>query len=373
MSLASLRDRLSIIEPIRGGAVSIDAVVKHYGSQTAVAGVNLEIEPGEFVALLGPSGSGKTTLLMMIAGFEQASEGAVRIDGADVSWMPPHRRNIGMVFQKYALFPHMTLIENVAFPLRMRGHTATERKRDAAAALRLVGLDGMERRLPGQLSGGQQQRVALARAIVYRPPVLLMDEPLGALDKKLRERMQIEIKRLQASLGATVIFVTHDQDEALTMADRIAVMNHGKIEQVGTPIDLYERPANVFVASFIGETNLLEAIIVGAEESAWVLRLVNGSVVRATPAAASTPVPANGKTVKMAIRPERIVLREPGEGLVRGTVGEVIYAGSSLIYFIQIGDAGSLTVRVPVQSLGPRPSRGDTVFLSWDAVNALAY
>ena len=273
----SIHEDYSALQPIRGGTVSMDSIIKHYGSFTAVDGVNLSVGRGEFVALLGPSGSGKTTLLMMIAGFEHPDSGAVCIDGVDVSRMPAHRRDVGMVFQKYALFPHMTILDNVAFPLRMRGVTTGERRLKALDALRAVGLEGMEKRLPAQLSGGQQQRVALARAIVYRPPVLLMDEPLGALDKKLRERMQIEIKHLQESLGATVIYVTHDQEEALTMADRIAVMNRGRLEQVGTPAELYERPANPFVASFVGETNLLDGELVATAGKEWTVRLAGAA------------------------------------------------------------------------------------------------
>jgi len=371
MSLATAADCSQPDQSTLGGTVSIETIVKRYGAHSAVAGVDLEVARGEFVALLGPSGSGKTTLLMMIAGFEQPSEGAVRINGTDVSWLPPHRRDIGMVFQKYALFPHMTILDNVAFPLRMRGQAASTRRRDAIEALQLVGLDGMEKRLPGQLSGGQQQRVALARAIVFRPPVLLMDEPLGALDKKLRERMQIEIKRLQVSLGATVIYVTHDQEEALTMADRIAVMNQGRLEQVGTPIQLYEKPANAFVAGFIGETNLLEAAVLGASMGTCTLRLKDGSLVEAT--RASEAASTINRVVRIAVRPERIELRVAGEGRLPGVVEEIIYAGATLIYFVRAENVGTLTVRVPVQSPGLRPARGDRISLSWDASHALAY
>ena len=361
------------LRPIRGGTVTVENLVKSYGDFRAVDDVSLDIGPGEFVALLGPSGSGKTTLLMMIAGFDQPSSGAVRIDGDDVSYMPPHRRNIGMVFQKYALFPHMSILDNVAFPLRMRGVATAQRRRQATDALAMVSLQGMETRLPTQLSGGQQQRVALARAIVYRPPVLLMDEPLGALDKKLRERMQLEIKRLQESLGATVIYVTHDQEEALTMADRIAVMNHGKLEQVGSPAELYECPANPFVANFIGETNLMDGALLDASGDEWTLRLADGSVVRGTPSAAARRSAEVGAQVRLAVRPERIGLAPAAEGGRTGTVTDVIYAGPTLIYLVRTQSLPEVIVRVPVQSDALKPSRGATVALAWAAANALVY
>jgi len=361
------------LQPIRGGTVAVENVVKRYGDFRAVDDVSLDIGPGEFVALLGPSGSGKTTLLMMIAGFDQPSSGAVRIDGDDVSYTPPHRRNIGMVFQKYALFPHMSILDNVAFPLRMRGVATAQRRRQAADALAMVSLQGMETRLPTQLSGGQQQRVALARAIVYRPPVLLMDEPLGALDKKLRERMQLEIKRLQESLGATVIYVTHDQEEALTMADRIAVMNHGKLEQVGSPAELYERPANPFVANFIGETNLMDGALLDASGDEWTLRLADGSVVHGTPSAAARRSAEVGAQVRLAVRPERISLVPAADGGMTGIVTDVIYAGPTLIYLVRTQSLPEVIVRVPVQSDALKPLRGATVALAWAAANALVY
>jgi spermidine/putrescine ABC transporter ATP-binding subunit len=376
-----IHEDYSGLKPIRGGTVSMDSIIKHYGSFTAVDGVSLSVGRGEFVALLGPSGSGKTTLLMMIAGFEQPDSGAVCIDGVDVSHRPPHRRDVGMVFQKYALFPHMTILDNVAFPLRMRGVPAGERRLKALDALQIVGLEGMEKRLPAQLSGGQQQRVALARAIVYRPPVLLMDEPLGALDKKLRERMQIEIKHLQESLGVTVIYVTHDQEEALTMADRIAVMNRGRLEQVGTPAELYERPANPFVAGFIGETNLLDGELLATGQE-WELRLADGAVVRGTPAAAARHGTVAGGTVvgsrvRLAVRPERIQLAPATAGgidaAVAATVADVIYAGPTLIYLLRADGLPEITVRVPVQSDAMKPARGEAVSLTWDPANALVY
>ncbi len=250
----------------------------------ALDGVTLDVAAGEFIALLGPSGSGKTTLLMTIAGFEMPSEGYVRVDGRDVTHLPPNQRNLGMVFQRYALFPHMNVRDNIGFPLRMRGLGEAERRKRAETALATVGLEGYGDRFPAQLSGGQQQRIALARAIVYEPPVLLMDEPLSALDKNLRERMRLEIKRLQKQLGITVVFVTHDQEEALVMADRIAVLDHGQLVQEGPPQALYDRPANAFVAGFLGETNFLPGVVGGTEPDGR-LRLANGALMagRSTP------------------------------------------------------------------------------------------
>jgi spermidine/putrescine ABC transporter ATP-binding subunit len=239
--------------------VKISHLRKSYGSVLAVRDVTIEVSPGEFLALLGPSGSGKTTLLMAVAGFDFPDSGQIEIGGEDVTWAAPHKRDLGMVFQRYTLFPHMSVLDNIAFPLRMRKVARAEREDRARAALKTVRLEGYGDRMPAQLSGGQQQRVALARAIVYNPKVLLMDEPLSALDKKLREEMQVEIKHLQRELGITVIFVTHDQTEALTMADRIAVLNFGELQQMGSPKELYERPASAFVAGFIGETNFWTA------------------------------------------------------------------------------------------------------------------
>ncbi len=239
-----------------GATVVVTAVEKRFDAVGAVRGISLSVGAGEFLTLLGPSGSGKTTTLMMIAGFETPTAGDIAIDGRSVVTLPPHKRHIGMVFQNYALFPHMTVAENIGFPLRQRGVDRVTRARLVAESLELVRLPGYQQRYPRQLSGGQQQRVALARAIVFRPRLLLMDEPLGALDKQLREGLQLEMRRLHADLGITFIYVTHDQEEALTMSDRIAVMNEGRIAQIGTPENLYDRPCDRFVASFIGEFEL---------------------------------------------------------------------------------------------------------------------
>ncbi|HEV7415172.1 MAG TPA: ABC transporter ATP-binding protein, partial [Tianweitania sediminis] len=241
----------------KGALIEIRGLGKRFGSVVAVDDVSLTIDAGEFVALLGPSGSGKSTVLMSVAGFERPTAGQILIDGVDCTGLPPNKRNIGMVFQHYTLFPHLSVGDNVAFPLKMRGIGKAERRRQAEQALEVVRLSGYAERMPKQLSGGQQQRVALARAIVYNPRVLLMDEPLSALDKNLREEMQIEIKRLHAELGFTVVFVTHDQGEALTMADRIAILKAGRLQQVSPARSLYERPSNLFAAGFIGEMNIL--------------------------------------------------------------------------------------------------------------------
>src|SRR5262252_3250474 len=247
--------------PSKGAEVRLEGLVKTFGATRAVDGVTLTAQAGEFLTLLGPSGSGKTTTLSCVAGFAVPTEGEVFIGGTPVTFEPPFKRNVGMVFQNYALFPHMTVAENLAFPLRMRKRPAVEIRERVAGALALVQLEGLGGRAPRQLSGGQQQRVALARALVFEPPVLLMDEPLGALDRKLRIEMQLELKHLHARLGVTVIYVTHDQEEALTLSDHIAVMNRGRIEQVGTPLDLYENPRTRFVAEFIGESNVVEGTV----------------------------------------------------------------------------------------------------------------
>lgn len=237
--------------------IQFDKVSKAFGIVTVVDDLDLSISKGEFVSMLGPSGSGKTTLLMMLAGFEKPTSGAISVGGRRVDALPPYRRNMGVVFQNYALFPHMTVAENVAFPLKMRGVARSEVVERVSRALDMVQLSSFQDRKPIQLSGGQQQRVALARALVFEPEVVLMDEPLGALDKKLREQMQLDIRDIHRRLGLTIVFVTHDQGEALTMSDRIAIFNHGKIEQIGTPSQIYDHPKTQFVAQFIGETNLL--------------------------------------------------------------------------------------------------------------------
>ncbi len=319
-------------------AIKLDQVTKTFdGRVMAVDSVTLDIAAGEFFSLLGPSGCGKTTSLRMIAGFEHPDSGRVHVGGRDITDLPVHRRDMGMVFQSYALFPHRTVAENVAFGLRMREVPKPDIERRVAAALAQVALTGFEARKPGQLSGGQQQRVALARALVVEPPVLLCDEPLGALDRKLRQQMQFELKELQKRLGVTLVFVTHDQEEALAMSDRIAVMNKGKVEQVGTPTEIYERPRTRFVADFIGEINILE----------------EGGRLR-------------------ALRPEKIRLVAADGARLSGRVETSNYLGGSTLLRVQPANGPSMLVRET--HAGERASRapGDSVGLAWNDGDAVA-
>jgi putative spermidine/putrescine transport system ATP-binding protein len=314
-------------------SIALEGVTKRFaGGVTAVDAVELQVEPGEFFSLLGPSGCGKTTTLRMIAGFEMPDAGAIRVGGRDITNLPVHRRGMGMVFQSYALLPHRTVAENVAFGLRMRRVTKAEIAERVAAALAQVKLTGLEDRRPAQLSGGQQQRVALARAVVIRPAVLLCDEPLGALDRKLRQAMQIELKELQRALGVTLVFVTHDQEEALAMSDRIGVMNAGRLEQVGTPAEIYDRPRTRFVAEFIGEINLIDGV---SGEGRFTLP--DG---RAVPA----PAAASGAAT-LALRPERARLVRSGEGAIDGTVADASFLGDQVLYTIDAGAGRRLFVK----------------------------
>ncbi len=348
-----------------GSRVVFDALEKHYGPVVAVNGVSIDIAPGEFVTLLGPSGSGKTTSLMMLAGFEIPTAGEIFVDDQPIATVPPFRRNIGMVFQNYALFPHMTVGENIAFPLDLRKMPKLERAKRTADVLDLVGLPGYEARYPRQLSGGQQQRIALARALVFNPRVLLMDEPLGALDKQLRERLQLEIKALHEQLGVTIIYVTHDQQEALVMSDRIAVMNDGVIEQVGAPTELYDAPATRFVASFIGESNFLEGSIVGQQGSLCEIEIPGTGVVRAP---IRDDLNAQG-AVALTVRPEKIVLADEiaGSGVnhLDGTVDEAIFVGEMLRYQIRLQGGQPLILKRQNRSGVAQKSRGDTVRVAW--------
>jgi ABC-type Fe3+/spermidine/putrescine transport system ATPase subunit len=312
--------------------IKLERVTKSFdGRVVAVDDVTLEIAAGEFFALLGPSGCGKTTSLRMIAGFELPDSGRVHVGGRDITDVAVHRREMGMVFQSYALFPHRTVAENVAFGLRMRGVSKADISRRVAAALALVALTGLEERKPGQLSGGQQQRVALARALVVEPPVLLCDEPLGALDRKLRQQMQFELKELQKRLGVTLVFVTHDQEEALAMSDRIAVMNKGRVEQVGSPTEIYERPRTRFVADFIGEINLLD------------------DTDRAR-----------------ALRPEKIrLVAEPGARLA-GVVETANFLGGATLYRVRADNGRTLLAREAHGGARSTRQAGDRVGLTWD-------
>jgi putative spermidine/putrescine transport system ATP-binding protein len=356
-----------------GAELTLVAVSKRFGAVLAVDDISLTVASGEFLTLLGPSGSGKTTTLMMIAGFESATAGEILLGGRRLTHVPPYRRNLGMVFQHYALFPHMTVYDNLAFPLRTRGETRPETDRRVEEALARVRLPGYGTRFPAQLSGGQQQRVALARALVYGPPVLLMDEPLGALDKKLREQMQLEIKHIQRELRLTVIYVTHDQEEALTMSDRIAVMHQGRIVQLGLPEDLYERPANPFVADFIGESNFLEVTV--KDVTGGFARTLTDDGLEVVLAVGDAGT--EGTRLTLALRPERVRLAStgahaPAAGQLaaggyrwwNGVIEEVVYIGAMRKYQVRLG--GQLLVaQQQAGSDVPCFREGESVHVGW--------
>ncbi len=367
-------------------AVELVQVSKHFGEVVAVRDVSLQIRDGEFFSLLGPSGCGKTTTLRMIAGFETPTEGTIYIQGQDVGHTPPFRRSTNMVFQNYALFPHMSVARNIAFGLEMKKVPRREIRRRVEEALDLVRLSGMGRRRPNQLSGGQQQRVALARALVNHPAVLLLDEPLGALDLKLRREMQLELKRLQQQVGITFIYVTHDQGEALTMSDRIAVMHRGEVLQVGSPIEIYERPNCRFVADFIGESNFLQGVV--QERTSGTITVVVGEAlpvrVTAGPTSPLAQQPYNarvvpGAAVTLAVRPEKVrLLAEPDDTLptlLAGRVEEVVYVGTETHYTVRLATGDLLLVhRQNVRSATDPAAlhrRGETVYLTWHPESAL--
>lgn len=355
------------MRPHAGVGIRLQDLTKNYGSSVAVRDVNLSINPGEFVSFLGPSGSGKTTSLMMIAGFVIPTRGEIFIDNRPVAKLPPQKRGLGMVFQNYALFPHMTVAQNIAFPLMMRKVPRTTIAERIQYALSIVKLVGFEDRYPRQLSGGQQQRVALARAIVFEPKVLLMDEPLGALDKKLREHMQLELKHIQARLGITVVYVTHDQEEALTMSDRVVVMRDGCVEQVGSPATLYNEPRTAFVADFLGESNLIDGTV-DASEAGWV-HLAAG---RMRLSGTGTIDLQRGAKIRACIRPERIkVRRSAGATDVpphawKGRVEEIIYVGDATKLRIDVEGLG-LTVKVQNQDDSAGFQVGEEILASWDS------
>jgi len=357
-----------------GSGVEIDLVdvVRMFpGGVKAVDGVSLGIRAGEFLTLLGPSGSGKTTSLMMIAGFERPDRGEVLIGGRLVSHLPPHKRDLGVVFQNYALFPHLTVFDNIAYPLRIRRRGQAEIRERVRGALQMVKLEGFGARYPGQLSGGQQQRIALARALVFEPRVLLMDEPLGALDKRLREHMQLEIKALHDSLGITMIYVTHDQTEALVMSDRIAVMQHGRIAQIGTPDEIYERPVSRFVAEFIGESNLLTALVERGGDGI-VAVLCGGNRL----AAAGLERFHDGDQVRLVLRPEKVGMGREWAGAsnrMPGKIEDVIFFGETRQYRVRLTDGlTAITVRVPNSSLMAGFHPGDDVMLGFDRRDCVA-
>jgi len=351
-------------------ALVVRGLRKSFGDATAVDGVDLEVRRGEFVTLLGPSGSGKTTTLRMVAGFMAPSGGSIEIDGSDMTRVPPYRRDVGMVFQNYALFPHMTAAQNIAFPLQMRRTARPEITRRVADALALVKLEKFGDRYPRQLSGGQQQRIALARAVVFEPQLLLMDEPLGALDRKLREALQLEILHVSRQLRATVLYVTHDQEEALVMSDRIAIFSAGRIEQLGSGEDLYDRPVSLFVADFIGESNILRGRYEGDDSGAgWVAR--GAWRWRVGPAAAQRSALATGAAAALVVRPERIRIVAGDAGVpgganaVEATVADALYLGSDRKYGLTLSDGQRAAVREQRDEGRRQWEIGDAVRLIW--------
>ncbi len=345
-------------------------VVKKFGEAIAVDHIDLEVRDGEFFSLLGPSGCGKTTTLRMIGGFEQPTSGLIELDGKDVTWLPPYRRNVNTVFQSYALFPHLTIFENVAFGLRRKGVRGSEIKSRVSEMLRLVELPGYEKRKPTQISGGQAQRVALARALINRPAVLLLDEPLGALDLKLRKQMQVELKRIQQEVGITFIYVTHDQEEAMTMSDRIAVMNRGRYEQLGDPESLYERPMTRFVAGFLGISNLLPGTVSGMADGYGIAELGGDARVRVPGALLGGSTAA----IEVGVRPEKIRMHKAdaaapaGANEIEGTVVDASYLGVSTSYVVEARSGARLTVyeqNVERTVHGSLHRPGEAVRLSW--------
>jgi putative spermidine/putrescine transport system ATP-binding protein len=357
----------------RGATVVIAHLSKHFGSVVAVDDLNLSIDSGEFITLLGPSGSGKSTTLMMIAGFDDPDQGEIYIGPQSVVRIPPHRREIGMVFQNYALFPHMTVAENVTFSLKQRRIAKSEMSARLAETLEIVRLRGYETRFPRQLSGGQQQRVALARAIIFRPRVLLMDEPLSALDKQLREELQFEVKRLHRQLGITFIYVTHDQREALIMSDRIAVMKEGRLEQLGTPIDLYDRPATRFVATFIGESNLLEGPVTAIDADRITVNI--GGVAVSAVVSGKHEL---GARATLAVRPEKIVIRESAApspavdiNILPAQIRDVTFVGEMNRYVLELAPGTTIVTKQEHRYGVPTRAPGERVVAEWHLQDTL--
>ena len=351
--------------------VRFDKVDKSYdGKVLVVKDLNLDIAEGEFITMLGPSGSGKTTCLMMLAGFETPTNGEIYLDKNPISNIPPHKRGIGMVFQNYALFPHMTVYENLAFPLRVRKVSKEDTDKKIDKALSMVSLIGFENRMPGQLSGGQQQRVAVARALVFDPAVVLMDEPLGALDKNLRESMQYEIKHIHESIGVTVVYVTHDQGEALTMSNRIAVFNDGKVQQLSSPDKLYEEPVNSFVAEFIGENNRFSGQVTDVSKDKCKVKLDDGSEILANPIV----VKSSGEKTIVSLRPERALIntKEKMENNFKGKIEEVIYHGDHTRVRLNLLGNKDFILKVPNSSANMDIKLGNQINVSWNSFDARA-
>jgi putative spermidine/putrescine transport system ATP-binding protein len=351
--------------------VKFDNVDKSYDGKTLVVkGLILDMEEGEFVTMLGPSGSGKTTCLMMLAGFETATNGEIYLDNKVISNIPPHKRGIGMVFQNYALFPHMTVYENLAFPLRVRKIPKDEADKKIDKALSMVSLQGFASRMPMQLSGGQQQRVAVARSLVFDPQLVLMDEPLGALDKNLRESMQYEIKHIHESIGVTVVYVTHDQTEALTMSNRIAVFNDGKVQQLSSPDQLYEAPENSFVAGFIGENNIFNGIVSDIAGDICKVKLENGSEILANPIS----VKNKGDKTTISLRPERALInpKDKMDNNYKGKIEEVIYHGDHTRVRIDVLGNNQFILKIPNSTSNLDIKLGNQINVGWNSKDSRA-
>jgi spermidine/putrescine transport system ATP-binding protein len=353
----------------RGVAVELSGVTKRFGEFVAVSDLTLEIYEGEFFSLLGPSGCGKTTTLRMIAGFEEPTEGSISIAGEPMRGVPPYRRPVNTVFQSYAVFPHMNVFDNVAFGLRRAGVKGDQLRQRVTEACEMVQLSGFEKRKPGALSGGQQQRVALARALVNRPEVLLLDEPLGALDLKLRKEMQLELKNLQHEVGITFIYVTHDQEEALTMSDRIAVMNEGKVQQVAEPTTLYESPRNRFVANFIGQTNVFSGTVESTNGERVTLRTRGGARIEAvTREENGVEV---GAQAQATVRPEKVRFGSAGDNVLGAEIRQIVYLGVSTQYIAELPDGATLVLYQQNVHDSAGPGVGEEVSITWDAQNCL--
>jgi spermidine/putrescine transport system ATP-binding protein len=360
-------------------AVTIREVTRRFGDVVALDGVSLDVRPGEFLSILGPSGCGKTTLLRIIGGFEVPDSGFVEINGARMARVPSHRRPVNTVFQRYALFPHMSVGQNVAFGLNLRRRPKAQTREKVESMLRLVRLDGYADRMPSQLSGGQAQRVALARALANDPVVLLLDEPLAALDLKLRQAMHVELREIQRTVGSTFVYVTHDQEEALSMSDRVTLMNEGHVEQIGPPIEVYRNPRSRFVSSFIGEANLFDGTVVSlnpstpSNEARSVLVSIGTQTVEA-PHAAEVTI---GQTINLCVRPEAMELRRPGEGSLPnaanglpGKVRSTVFLGPFVRYLVEVGDERVVMVQADAGAEKPIYSDGDEVVVAWPTSSA---
>ncbi len=351
----SLRDLTKVYDPHAG--------------EPAVSEVSLDVAKGEFVSLLGPSGSGKTTILMMIAGFEDPTSGDIFVDGSSIVGVPPHRRNIGVVFQNYALFPKMTVAQNIGFPLRMRKRDHATIRNTVARLLDLIHLPSYQDRYPHQLSGGQQQRVALARALAFDPSLLLLDEPMGALDRKLREQLQLEVKHIQRSLGVTTVYVTHDQEEAMVLSDRVAIMDKGRVQQIGTPEQVYNRPANRFVAQFLGAANLLAAKVIVSNQNGGTGRALLAGVD--VPFTAERPMP-QGASVELFLRPECVQLGREDAAPLCGVVETAMFVGESTRLQVRVDTDTVINVTSPNRTGSSEYAAGERVSVSWDAGRAVA-